>query len=93
MIQTLAFYLFAAMVVASGALVIFARNPVHSVLWLILAFFNAAGLMLLCGAEFIAMLLIIVVGSLWIMANMNYNMHMSPEQIKDYMIEQNKKGF
>lgn len=60
MIQTLAFYLFAAMVVASGALVIFARNPVHSVLWLILAFFNAAGLMLLCGAEFIAMLLIIV---------------------------------
>lgn len=60
MIQTLAFYLFAAMVIASGALVIFARNPVHSVLWLILAFFNAAGLMLLCGAEFIAMLLIIV---------------------------------
>lgn len=59
MIQTLAFYLFAAMVIASGALVIFARNPVHSVLWLILAFFNAAGLMLLCGAEFIAMLLII----------------------------------
>ena len=41
----------------------------------------------------VAMLLIIVVGSLWIMANMNYNMHMSPEQIKDYMIEQNKKGF
>lgn len=60
MIQTLAFYLFAAMVVASGALVIFSRNPVHSVLWLILAFFNAAGLMLLCGAEFIAMLLVIV---------------------------------
>jgi NADH-quinone oxidoreductase subunit J len=41
-------------------LVIFARNPVHSVLWLILAFFNAAGLMLLVGAEFIAMLLVIV---------------------------------
>ena len=40
--------------------VIFARNPVHSVLWLILAFFNAAGLMLLLGAEFIAMLLVIV---------------------------------
>ena len=39
---------------------IFARNPVHSVLWLILAFFNAAGLMLLLGAEFIAMLLVIV---------------------------------
>jgi len=40
--------------------VIFARNPVHSVLWLILAFFNAAGLMLILGAEFIAMLLVIV---------------------------------
>jgi NADH-quinone oxidoreductase subunit J len=40
--------------------VIFARNPVHSVLWLIVAFFNAAGLMLLVGAEFIAMLLVIV---------------------------------
>src|ERR1700761_539194 len=48
------------MVVASGALTITARNPVHSVLWLILAFFNAAGLMLLVGAEFIAMLLVIV---------------------------------
>ena len=41
-------------------LVIFARNPVHSVLWLIVAFFNAAGLMVLVGAEFIAMLLVIV---------------------------------
>ncbi|MDB5736601.1 MAG: NADH-ubiquinone/plastoquinone oxidoreductase, chain 6, partial [Sphingomonas bacterium] len=60
MIQTIAFYLFAVMVIASAALVITARNPVHSVLWLILAFFNAAGLMLLVGAEFIAMLLVIV---------------------------------
>ncbi len=60
MIQTIAFYLFAVMVVLSGALTITARNPVHSVLWLILAFFNAAGLMLLVGAEFIAMLLVIV---------------------------------
>ena len=59
-IQTIAFYLFAVMVIASGALTITARNPVHSVLWLILAFFNAAGLMLLVGAEFIAMLLVIV---------------------------------
>jgi NADH-quinone oxidoreductase subunit J len=59
-IQTIAFYLFAVMVIASAALVITARNPVHSVLWLILAFFNAAGLMLLLGAEFIAMLLVIV---------------------------------
>ena len=46
--------------IASAIAVIFARNPVHSVLWLILAFFNAAGLMLLVGAEFIAMLLVIV---------------------------------
>lgn len=60
MIHTLAFYLFAVMVIASGACTIFARNPVHSVLWLILAFFNAAGLMVLVGAEFIAMLLVIV---------------------------------
>lgn len=60
MIQLIAFYAFAAVVVASGALVIFSRNPVHSVLWLILAFFNAAGLMVLVGAEFIAMLLVIV---------------------------------
>ena len=60
MIQTLAFYLFAVMVLLSAALTITARNPVHAVLWLILAFFNAAGLMVLVGAEFIAMLLIIV---------------------------------
>jgi NADH-quinone oxidoreductase subunit J len=59
-IQTLAFYLFAVMVLLSAALTITARNPVHAVLWLILAFFNAAGLMVLVGAEFIAMLLVIV---------------------------------
>ena len=60
MIQTIAFYLFATLVVLSGVLTITSRNPVHSVLWLILAFFNGAGLMLLVGAEFIAMLLVIV---------------------------------
>lgn len=60
MIQLIAFYLFASLVIASAAMVIFARNPVHSVLWLIVAFFNAAGLMVLVGAEFIAMLLVIV---------------------------------
>jgi len=60
MIQTLAFYLFATLVIASAVMVIMSRNPVHSVLWLILAFFNAAGLMVLVGAEFIAMLLVIV---------------------------------
>ena len=60
MIALIAFYLFASVTIASAVAVIFARNPVHSVLWLILAFFNAAGLMLLAGAEFIAMLLVIV---------------------------------
>src|ERR1700712_4881284 len=60
MIQAFAFYLFAVLLIASGAITILARNPVHSVLWLIVAFFNAAGLMVLVGAEFIAMLLVIV---------------------------------
>ena len=60
MIQVLAFYLFATLAILSAVLVIMSRNPVHSVLWLILAFFNAAGLMVLAGAEFIAMLLVIV---------------------------------
>ena len=60
MIAIFAFYLFATLTIASAVAVIFARNPVHSVLWLIMAFFNAAGLMLILGAEFIAMLLVIV---------------------------------
>jgi NADH-quinone oxidoreductase subunit J len=60
MIQVVSFYFFAAILLASAAMVIFSRNPVHSVLWLIVAFFNAAGLMVLVGAEFIAMLLVIV---------------------------------
>jgi NADH-quinone oxidoreductase subunit J len=60
LIATLAFYLFATFTIVPAIAVIFARNPVHSVLWLILAFFNAAGLMLLVGAEFIAMLVVIV---------------------------------
>ena len=60
MISALAFYLFAAITVLSAVMVITARNPVHSVLFLILAFFNAAGLFVLLGAEFIAMILVIV---------------------------------
>ena len=60
MIQAIAFYLFAIVVIVSAAMTISSRNPVHSVMWLILAFFNAAGLMVLVGAEFIAMLLVIV---------------------------------
>ena len=60
MIHVISFYLFASLLIAAAAMVIFARNPVHSVLWLIVAFFNAAGLMVLVGAEFIAMVLVIV---------------------------------
>ena len=59
-VQALAFYLFAATAVAAAVMVISARNPVHSVLFLILAFFNAAGLFVLMGAEFIAMILVVV---------------------------------
>jgi NADH-quinone oxidoreductase subunit J len=59
-VQALAFYLFAAVAVASGVMVISARNPVHSVLFLILAFFNSAGLFVLLGAEFLAMILVVV---------------------------------
>lgn len=60
MIASLAFYLFAAITLLSAIMVITARNPVHSVLFLILAFFNSAGLFVLLGAEFIAMILVIV---------------------------------
>lgn len=59
-IQALAFYLFALTAIAAGVMVISARNPVHSVLFLILAFFNAAGLFVLIGAEFLAMILVVV---------------------------------
>ena len=54
-LQALIFYLFAGICVASAVMVIVSRNPVHSVLFLILAFFNAAGLFVLLGAEFLAM--------------------------------------
>jgi NADH-quinone oxidoreductase subunit J len=59
-IATLFFYLFASICVASAVMVIASRNPVHSVLFLILAFVNAAGLFVLLGAEFLAMILVIV---------------------------------
>ena len=59
-VADLAFYAFALTAVAAGVLVVFSRNPVHSVLWLILAFLSSAGLFVLLGAEFVAMLLIIV---------------------------------
>lgn len=60
MIATLAFYLFAAVLIGSAVMVVSSRNPVHSVLFLILAFFNAAALFLIAGAEFLAMILVIV---------------------------------
>lgn len=60
MIQALVFYLFATVTVLSAVMVVTSRNPVHSVLFLILAFFNAAALFLLMGAEFIAMMLVVV---------------------------------
>jgi NADH-quinone oxidoreductase subunit J len=59
-LSAIMFYLFAAVAVASGVMVVSARNPVHSVLFLILAFFNAAGLFVLMGAEFLAMILVVV---------------------------------
>ena len=59
-VSTIFFYLFSAVAVASAVMVIGARNPVHSVLFLILAFVNAAGLFVLLNAEFLAMILIVV---------------------------------
>src|SRR5216117_2817022 len=60
LLPALFFYLFAGVCVASAVMVIVSRNPVHSVLYLILAFVNAAGLFVLLGAEFLAMILIVV---------------------------------
>ena len=60
MLQGIAFYILAAAAVIPAFMVVTARNPVHSVLWLILSFFSAAGLFVLMGAEFLAMLLVVV---------------------------------
>jgi NADH-quinone oxidoreductase subunit J len=59
-LQALFFYLFSFVTIAAGVMVITAKNPVHAVLWLILAFFNAAGLFVMLGAEFLAMILVVV---------------------------------
>ena len=59
-VAVFAFYLFASVLLTAAVMVISAKNPVHSVLWLIVAFFNAAGLFILLGAEFLAMILLIV---------------------------------
>ena len=60
LLATIAFYLFSTVLIVAALMVVGARNPVHSVLFLILAFFNAAGLFVLLGAEFLAMVLIVV---------------------------------
>ena len=59
-VEALVFYIFSFVVIASGVMVVASRNPVHSVLFLILAFFNSAGLFVLLGAEFLAMILVVV---------------------------------
>ncbi|BAQ17520.1 NADH-quinone oxidoreductase subunit J [Methyloceanibacter caenitepidi] len=60
MLSALFFYLFAFVLIASALMVVSTKNPVHAVLFLILAFFNAAGLFILLGAEFLAMILVVV---------------------------------
>ena len=68
MITAICFYIFATILIGSGTMVVFSKNPVHSVLFLILAFFNAACLFVLLGAEFVAMILVIVyVGAVAVM--------------------------
>jgi len=91
LLQAIAFYVFAAVCVASGAMVVVSRNPVYSVLFLILAFFNAAALFVLIGAEFIAMILVIVyVGAvavlfLFVVMMLDINVAKLKEGFLDYM--------
>ena len=91
LLQAIAFYVFAAVCVASGAMVVVSRNPVYSVLFLILAFFNAAALFVLIGAEFIAMILVIVyVGAvavlfLFVVMMLDINVAKLKEGFLDYL--------
>ncbi len=82
MITEITFYVFAAVLVLCAAMVVSARNPVHSVLFLILGFFNAAGLFLIAGAEFLAMILVIVyvgaVAVLFLFVVMMLDIELSP---------------
>ena len=90
-IASLAFYLFAFMAVVGALNVIFQRNPVHSVLWLIFTFFNAAALFVLLGAEFVAMILVVVyVGAvavlfLFVVMMLDINVIMLREGFLKYM--------
>src|SRR5580693_10627835 len=91
-IQALAFWLFAIVLVAAGAMVVTARNPVHSVLFLILAFFNAAGLFVLLGAEFLAMVLVfvyvgaVVVLFLFVVMMLNIDFTVLRRGVQEYLL-------
>jgi NADH-quinone oxidoreductase subunit J len=90
-VASLAFYLFSFMAIVGALNVIFQRNPVHSVLWLIFTFFNAAGLFVLLGAEFVAMILVVVyVGAvavlfLFVVMMLDINIAMLREGFLEYM--------
>jgi len=90
-VASLAFYLFSFMAIVGALNVIFQRNPVHSVLWLIFTFFNAAGLFVLLGAEFVAMILVVVyVGAvavlfLFVVMMLDINVAMMREGFLRYM--------
>jgi len=91
LLQAIAFYVFAAVTVGAGAGVVISRNPVYSVLFLILAFFNSAALFVLIGAEFIAMILVIVyVGAvavlfLFVVMMLDINVAKLKEGFLDYL--------
>ena len=90
-LQDLYFYFFAGATITAAALVVFSRNPVHSVLFLILSFFSSAGLFVMLGAEFIAMILIIVyVGAvtvlfLFVVMMLNINLSVQQEGLVRYL--------
>lgn len=91
MVEAIVFYVFSVVLLLSGIAVISSRNPVHSVLFLILAFFNAAGLFVLLGAEFLAMILVIVyVGAvavlfLFVVMMLNVDMSRMRDNLKQNM--------
>jgi NADH-quinone oxidoreductase subunit J len=92
MLVEIAFYLFSAVMLASAFMVISSRNPVHSVLFLILAFFNAAGLFVLLGAEFLAMVLIfvyvgaVVVLFLFVVMMLNIDFTVLRRGVQEYLL-------
>ncbi|MEH6632144.1 MAG: NADH-quinone oxidoreductase subunit J [Halopseudomonas aestusnigri] len=91
-IQALVFYVFATISIASALMVVSSKNPVHSVLFLILCFFNAAGLFVLMGAEFLAMILVVVyVGAvavlfLFVVMMLDINIERARQGFKQHLI-------